>query len=107
MMGFNFGDFGKKKEPPKDEEDDKPKQPKAPRAPPVDVKKLVDDAIADALAKLPKAGDGDLLLAEALPYLRKFASNKANAHKTKQGAECQVVVDKIDAHFNPTRKQSS
>jgi len=107
MMGFNFGDFGKKKELPREDDedkDDKPKQPRAPRAPPVDVKKLVDDAIADALAKLPKAGDGDLLLAEALPYLRKFASNKANAHKTKQGAECKAVVDKIDAHFNPTRR---
>jgi hypothetical protein len=37
------------------------------------------------------------LLSEALPYLRKFASNQANSHKTNQGRECQAVVDKIDA----------
>jgi len=37
------------------------------------------------------------LLSEALPYLRKYASYKMNWNGTKQGPECQAVVDKIDA----------
>jgi len=37
------------------------------------------------------------LLSEALPYLRKYSSYKMNWNGTKQGTECQAVVDKIDA----------
>lgn len=87
-MGFDFGKrkvsaaaTKEKKSVVDDDGDKRPREPKEPKEKKQDSKLLA----------------ATLLLAEALPYLRKFAKNKANSNGTRQGAECGDVVSKIDA----------
>jgi hypothetical protein len=82
MMGFDFGSV--KKAPISQPDDEEPvqeeKKPQRTQKPPKE-----ESSIAAVM-----------LLGEALPYLRKYASYKMNWNGTKQGEECQKLVERID-----------
>jgi len=44
----------------------------------------------------------ELLLAEALPFIHKFAVAKANSHKTDQGRECANLEARVRKYLEAT-----